>query len=265
MGKPKGESRGLDYLTRVRPLAMDHLLKFFKESGKHLEPKTRFLISVVTKVINFSPRGLEQYVKRALKEGASPHEVIDAVLCSYPCAGLTKVVDAIDVILDMRLPGFDEEELSKALGKDREKGSKEEEPEEPEEPEESPDDPEEPPDDPGEPRAPSAARGAPVARWVCVARLEELPPGEALHIQAGRFDLALFNVRGSVLAINQRCPHRAGPLAMGQVSDMVVTCPLHGWKFHLGSGVSVDHPGAQVATYSTRIGGDNKIEVLLPP
>jgi hypothetical protein len=34
-----------------------HLLKFF-EVGKHLEPRTRFLISVVTKVIGFSPRGL---------------------------------------------------------------------------------------------------------------------------------------------------------------------------------------------------------------
>src|SRR5688572_5387250 len=87
---------------------MEHLLKFFGESGKSLEPKTRFLISIVTKVINYSPRGIEQYVKRALKEGASPAEVIDAVLCSYPCAGLTKLVDAIDVILDLGIPGFED-------------------------------------------------------------------------------------------------------------------------------------------------------------
>ena len=107
MGKAKGESRGLAYLQQVRPQAVSHLLRFFRESGQHLEPRTRFLISIVTKVINLSPRGLQQYVRRALDEGASPDEIIDAVLCAYPCAGLTKVVDALDVILDMKLPGFE--------------------------------------------------------------------------------------------------------------------------------------------------------------
>ena len=91
------ELSGLQYLSRERPEAMEHLLAFFRESARHLDPKTRFLISVVTKVINFSPRGLRQYIPRAVREGASPDEVMDAILCAYPAAGLTKVVDAIDV------------------------------------------------------------------------------------------------------------------------------------------------------------------------
>jgi nitrite reductase/ring-hydroxylating ferredoxin subunit/alkylhydroperoxidase/carboxymuconolactone decarboxylase family protein YurZ len=97
------EPRGREFLTKVRPEAMNHLLAFFKESGKHLEPKTRMLISVVTKTINFSPRGLKQYIKRAMEAGASKDEVLDAILCSYPCAGLTKVCDAATVFLDMGL------------------------------------------------------------------------------------------------------------------------------------------------------------------
>ena len=80
MGKAKGESRGLTYLQQVRPQAVSHLLRFFRESGRHLEPRTRFLISIVTKVINLSPRGLQQYVRRALDEGASPDEIIDLSL-----------------------------------------------------------------------------------------------------------------------------------------------------------------------------------------
>lgn len=98
------EPRGREYLEKVRPEAMTHLLAFFKESAKHLEPKTRFLISVVTKTINYSPRGLRQYIKRSLEAGASRDEVIDAMLCAYPCAGLTKVCDAVTVLLDMNLP-----------------------------------------------------------------------------------------------------------------------------------------------------------------
>ncbi len=94
---------GLQYLTQERPEAMEHLLAFFKESSRHLDPKTRFLISVVTKVINFSPRGLRQYIPRAMREGASRDEVIDAILCAYPAAGLTRVVDSIDVLRSLDL------------------------------------------------------------------------------------------------------------------------------------------------------------------
>ena len=249
MGKPKGESRGLEFLKARRPAAITHLLHFFGESGKHLEPKTRFLISVVTKVINFSPRGLEQYVRRALREGAAPDEVIDAVLLAYPCAGLTKVVDAIDVILDMGLPGFEAPGAA-----------------------ESEDAPGAASGTPG-PEAGSSGptrEHGPGPRWIDVAGLEELPPGGALRVLAGLHDVALFNVRGDLLALDNRCPHRAGPLSKGQViapedgsRDAVVRCPLHGWKFHMASGESVDHPGARVVTYPVRVSGD-RIEVLLP-
>lgn len=231
MSKRKGESRGLEYLTRARPAAIGHLLKFFGESARHLEPKTRFLISVVTKVINFAPRGLEQYVKRALKEGASPDEVIDAVLCAYPCAGLTKVVDAIDVILDLGLPGF-EALVEPASG--------------------------EPAAEPDETSRKSAAR------WVVVASLDEIAPGGALHVVAGGHELALFNLNGNVVAVDHRCPHKQGPLAQGQLTDRVVTCPLHGWKFNLETGESVNHPGARVRTYPVRIASEDKVEVHLP-
>jgi nitrite reductase/ring-hydroxylating ferredoxin subunit/alkylhydroperoxidase/carboxymuconolactone decarboxylase family protein YurZ len=248
LGKPKGESRGLAYLSKRRPRAMEHLLAFFGESGKHLEPRTRFLISVVTKVINFSPRGLQQYVRRALESGASPEEVIDAVLCSYPCAGLTKVVDAIDVILDMNLPGFEEPAQGVERG-----------------------DPEDAvlPPPAGEGAAPPEPAAAPPSdagprRWVAVADLGELPPGGALRVIAGLLDIALFNVDGTIHAIDNRCPHRAGPLVNGRVSGRVVTCPLHAWKFHLETGDSVDHPGSRVRTYPVRIAGGERIEVLLP-
>ena len=89
---------GLQWLSRHRPEAMEHLLAFFKESGRHLDPKTRFLISIVTKVVNFTPRGLRQYIPRAMREGASRDEVLDAILCAYPAAGLTNVIDAVDIL-----------------------------------------------------------------------------------------------------------------------------------------------------------------------
>jgi nitrite reductase/ring-hydroxylating ferredoxin subunit/alkylhydroperoxidase/carboxymuconolactone decarboxylase family protein YurZ len=101
---------GREYLQEVRPEALGHLFAFFKESGRHLDPKTRFLMSVLTKVINYTPRGLRQYIKRAAKEGASKDEVIDTILLSYPCAGLTKVCDAAAILQEMDIPEWTEVE-----------------------------------------------------------------------------------------------------------------------------------------------------------
>ena len=102
-------SEALSYLVKVRPETMGHYFKFLKEAGQHLDPKTRNLISVITKVHAQTERGLRQYLTRALREGVTPVEVIDALLMAFPALGLAKIVWATDVILSMNLPGFDPE------------------------------------------------------------------------------------------------------------------------------------------------------------
>ena len=104
-------SDALNYLVKARPAAMGHYFKFLKDCGKHLDPKTRDLISVITKVHAQTERGLRQYLKRALANGCTSAEVIDALLMAFPALGLAKIVWAIDVILAMKLPGFDPEML----------------------------------------------------------------------------------------------------------------------------------------------------------
>lgn len=104
-------SDALDYLVQARPEAMTHYFSFLKDAGKHLDPKTRNLISVITKVDAQTERGFRQYLKRALREGCTPMEIIDALLMAFPTLGLTKIVWATDIILAMKLPGFAPEAL----------------------------------------------------------------------------------------------------------------------------------------------------------
>lgn len=99
-------SRALDYLLQARPDAMRAYFSFLKQAGEHLDEKTKSLISVITKVHAKTPTGLRQYLPRALKAGASADEVIDALLMAMPALGFSKIVWAIDVILDMDLPEF---------------------------------------------------------------------------------------------------------------------------------------------------------------
>ncbi len=104
-------SDALTYLVKARPDAVGHYFKFLKECGKHLDPKTRNLISVITKVHAQTERGFRQYLNRALREGCTPMEVLDALLMAFPALGLAKIVWATDIILEMNLPGFSPEAL----------------------------------------------------------------------------------------------------------------------------------------------------------
>jgi nitrite reductase/ring-hydroxylating ferredoxin subunit/alkylhydroperoxidase/carboxymuconolactone decarboxylase family protein YurZ len=99
-------SDALAYLVKARPEAMGHYFAFLKDAGKHLDPKTRNLISVITKVQSQTERGFRQYLGRALREGCSPMEVLDALLMAFPTLGLAKIVWAVDIILAMDLPEF---------------------------------------------------------------------------------------------------------------------------------------------------------------
>ena len=102
-------SDALDYLIKVRGDALGHYFKFLKDTGKHLDPKTRNLISVITKVHSQTEAGFKQYLMRALREGCTPMEVIDALLMAFPALGLAKIVWATDILLGMDIPEFSPE------------------------------------------------------------------------------------------------------------------------------------------------------------
>ena len=109
-------SDALDYLMQARPGEMGAYFDFLKRSGGRLDPKTRAIISIITKAVNRTDRGFRQYVKRALNAGVTADEVLDALLLAFPALGLTRIVWAIDILLDMDLPEFRLENLGAPAG-----------------------------------------------------------------------------------------------------------------------------------------------------
>lgn len=99
-------SDAMDYLLKTRSEALLPYFKFLKEAGKHLDTKTRDLISVITKVAVQTEPGFRQYLVRALRNGATPNEIIDALLMAFPALGLAKIIWATDIILSMNIPEF---------------------------------------------------------------------------------------------------------------------------------------------------------------
>jgi nitrite reductase/ring-hydroxylating ferredoxin subunit/alkylhydroperoxidase/carboxymuconolactone decarboxylase family protein YurZ len=102
-------SRALDYLLKARPTEMGAYFAFLKDAGSRLDPKTRALISVITKVAVQTDKGLIQYTRKALAVGASADEVLDALMMAFPALGLSRIVWAIDILLASDIDGFSDE------------------------------------------------------------------------------------------------------------------------------------------------------------
>ncbi len=75
-------------------------------------------------------------------------------------------------------------------------------------------------------------------------------------MQAGNTVLALFNLGGTFYAVNNTCTHAGGPLGEGKVDGHTVTCPWHGSRFDIQTGVVLGPPARRpVATYPVQIQG----------
>lgn len=80
---------------------------------------------------------------------------------------------------------------------------------------------------------------APAGNWVPVGNAEDIPLRGARVVRTGHGDIAVFRTAsGDVLAIEDRCPHRGGPLSEGIVHGDAVTCPLHNWVISLRTGMA---------------------------
>ena len=96
-----------------------------------------------------------------------------------------------------------------------------------------------------------------MARFV-VARAAEIPPGGRKLVSVRGREVAVFNVKGELFALLDRCPHQGGSLCRGKLVGLVeadgpgryrytrqgeiVRCPWHGWEFDLRTGKSQCDP-----------------------
>ena len=76
--------------------------------------------------------------------------------------------------------------------------------------------------------------------WIQVGKLDDIPRQGSRIVNTSQGEIALFrSVDDQVFALNNRCPHKGGPLAQGIVHGKRVTCPLHSWVIDLESGEAV--------------------------
>jgi nitrite reductase (NADH) small subunit len=96
-----------------------------------------------------------------------------------------------------------------------------------------------------------------MADFVSVAKVSDILPGQGKTIAVDGKPIAVFNVGGTFYAIDDTCLHRGGPLGEGELEGNVVTCPWHGWKYDVTTGLSTWNSAVKVGCYPTKIEGDD--------
>ena len=96
-----------------------------------------------------------------------------------------------------------------------------------------------------------------MAKFVRVAALADIKPGQGIVAETNGRALAVFNVDGTIHAINNTCCHREGPLGEGELEGNIVTCPWHGWRYNVTTGACINNPSAKVEAYQVKIEGED--------
>ena len=93
-----------------------------------------------------------------------------------------------------------------------------------------------------------------MTRYVDIASLEDIAAQGARLIRTTDGCVALFRTADNrVFALDDRCPHKGGPLSEGIVHGHQVTCPLHDWVFDLTTGAARGADQGAVRTWPVRV------------
>lgn len=95
------------------------------------------------------------------------------------------------------------------------------------------------------------------ANWVAVGELSNIPVRGARCVAVGDITVAIFRTsENQVFALEDKCPHKNGPLSNGIVHDGCVTCPLHNWVISLSTGEAQGADEGQTASYPIKMDGE---------
>lgn len=97
-----------------------------------------------------------------------------------------------------------------------------------------------------------------------VGRVEDVPEGSSIAVQAGKAVIAVFKVGGEIYAMHNRCPHKGASLCDGKVdcTNKVVRCPWHTWDFSLETGCLAAYPKRKASMVKVRV-QDGEIRLVM--
>lgn len=92
--------------------------------------------------------------------------------------------------------------------------------------------------------------------WRLIGAIDDIPPQSARCVRNGDMTIAVFRTADDrIFALEDKCPHKNGPLSQGIVHDGCVTCPLHNWVISLETGAAQGADQGWTASFPVRLDG----------
>lgn len=90
--------------------------------------------------------------------------------------------------------------------------------------------------------------------WIRIGGVDDIPVRGARRVEVGTRTIAVFRTAADrVYALDDRCPHRGGPLSQGIVHGDCVTCPLHNWVMSLATGKAEGADEGETSVFPVRV------------
>lgn len=90
--------------------------------------------------------------------------------------------------------------------------------------------------------------------WIDIGAIDDIPQLGARVLKTALGCIAVFRAENDeIFALDDRCPHKNGPLSQGIVHGRTVTCPLHNWVISLEKGTAEGADEGQVRTFGVRV------------
>jgi 3-phenylpropionate/trans-cinnamate dioxygenase ferredoxin subunit len=103
------------------------------------------------------------------------------------------------------------------------------------------------------------------SEMIDICGVEELPPGGMRLVEWEDLEIGVFNCKGEIYAIEDRCSHDNGTLVEGELDQdrCTIECPRHGSLFDLRTGKPLTLPAyVPVETFPVTVEADTiKVEV----
>ena len=91
-------------------------------------------------------------------------------------------------------------------------------------------------------------------QWIDIGPIDAIPVRGARIVRTPAGCIAVFRTAADqVFAVDDKCPHKAGPLAQGIVHGTTVTCPLHNWVISLETGEAQGADKGSVRTFALKV------------
>lgn len=90
--------------------------------------------------------------------------------------------------------------------------------------------------------------------WIAIGSTDDIPLRGARCVATPQGRIAVFRTADNrFFAMEDRCPHKAGPLSQGIVHGDAVTCPLHNWVISLETGAALGVDEGAVRTFALKV------------